>query len=61
VAGQTIIRLNPGKYVIPDTVENNIKAYVICEDKKIADQISTWEMTPEEIVKQQAQIAREKA
>ena len=56
VAGKTIIRLNPGKYVIPDTVENNIHAYVICEDDKMADRIATWEMSPEEIAKRQAQI-----
>ena len=37
VGGQTIIRLNPGNYVIPNTFENNVKVYIICEDKKVAD------------------------
>lgn len=58
VAGKTIIRLNPGNYVIPDTIENNINAYVICEDDKMADRIATWEMSPEEIAKRQALITR---
>jgi hypothetical protein len=37
--GQTIIRLNPGTYVIPNTIDNNVHVYIICEDKKIADEV----------------------
>ena len=57
---RTIIRLNPGKYVIPDTIDNCIYAYVICEDVAIADRITTWEMSPEEIAKFQVELSREK-
>ena len=48
VGDQTIIRLNPGSYTIPNTEENHIKVYLICEDKKVADQVATYEMTSEE-------------
>lgn len=44
VGGHTIIRLNPGPYEILDTIENNIFAYIICEDKKVADQVSHFGM-----------------
>jgi hypothetical protein len=37
VGDQTVIRLNPGNYQIPKTVENNVKVYIICEDKSVAD------------------------
>ena len=60
VDDRTIIRLNPGKYVIPDTIDNNIFAYVICEDIAIAERITTWEMSPEEIAKFQVEQSREK-
>ena len=33
----TIIRLNPGSYIIPNTTEANVHAYIICEDTKVAD------------------------
>jgi hypothetical protein len=49
VGGQTIIRLNPGKYEIPKTVENNVHVYLICEDKEVADTVATYDMTQEEI------------
>lgn len=49
VGDQTIIRLNPGSYCIPDTKDNNIKVYLICEDKKVADQVSTYDMSADEI------------
>ncbi|KAL4473536.1 hypothetical protein ABPG74_022400 [Tetrahymena malaccensis] len=49
VGGQTIIRLNPGNYVIPNTFENKVKVYIICEDKKVADQVSNYELLQEEI------------
>ena len=34
IAGETVIRLNPGSYIIPDTIENNAHVYIICPDKK---------------------------
>ena len=49
VAGQIIIRLNPGNYTIPDSLNNKIFVYIICEDKKVADQVTTYDMTNEEI------------
>lgn len=48
IGNQTIIRLNPGSYVIPNTAENHVKVYLICEDKKVADQVATYEMSAEE-------------
>lgn len=35
VGGLAIIRLNPGTYIIPNTFENNVYVYMICEDKKV--------------------------
>lgn len=49
VGGQTIIRLNPGPYIIPNTKESNVHVYIICEDKKVADQVATYDMSTEEI------------
>lgn len=61
VCGQTIIRLNPGSYTIPDTQENNIHVYMICEDKKVADQVATYEMSVEDLASyQQQQNAKNK-
>lgn len=37
IGKHTIIRLNPGSYIIPNTIEANVHAYIICEDKKVAD------------------------
>ena len=37
IGKQTIIRLNPGSYQIPNTIEANVHGYIICEDKKVAD------------------------
>jgi len=55
VSGQTIIRLNPGNYSIPHTMENKIHVYMICEDKKVADQVALYEMTTDEIAAYQQQ------
>ncbi|CAD8072511.1 unnamed protein product [Paramecium primaurelia] len=52
----TIIRLNPGSYIIPNTTEANVHAYIICEDKKVADQVATYEMTTEEIANYHYQL-----
>jgi len=45
VDGNTIIRLNPGPYEIPDTVESNVHVYIICEDKGVADKVTTIDMS----------------
>ncbi len=55
MGGQTIIRLNPGTYVIPNTIDNNVHGYIICEDKEVADQVATYDMSPEEIALYQMQ------
>lgn len=44
-----MVILNPGDFEIPDVVKNDIHAYLICEDKKVADEIAYFEMTQEEI------------
>jgi hypothetical protein len=50
IDGKTIVILNPGNYEIPDVRANKVHVYVICEDKKVADQVSTFDMTSEEIL-----------
>ena len=49
IGNHTIIRLNPGAYVIPNTIEANVFGYIICEDKKVADQVAMFEMSNDEI------------
>ena len=49
LAGETVIRLNPGNYKIPDTIENNVHVYIICPNKKIADRASTFGLSNEEL------------
>ena len=44
-----MIILNPGDFEIPDVIKNDIHVYIICEDKKVADEIALYEMTQEEI------------
>lgn len=44
-----MIILNPGDFEIPDIVQNDIYAYLICEDKKVADEIAYYEISQEEI------------
>lgn len=44
-----MVILNPGDFEIPDVVKNDIHAYLICEDKKVADEIAYFEMNQEEI------------
>lgn len=48
--GQTLVLLNPGNYEIKDTFEYNIHVYVICEDKSVADEVSTYELNAEQII-----------
>ena len=42
--------MNPGNYIIPDSLNNKIFVYIICEDKKVADQVTTYDMTTEELL-----------
>ena len=51
IAGETVIRLNPGSYIIPDTIENNVHVYIICPDKKISDRVSNFGLMGEELTK----------
>lgn len=48
--GQTLVLLNPGNYEIKDTLEYNVHVYVICEDKSVADEVSTYELNPEQVI-----------
>ena len=57
VKGHTVIILNPGSYIIPDRDEIVVHVYMICEDKKVADQVATYEMPLEEIQAYQIQKA----
>lgn len=50
IEGQTVIRLNPGSYFIRNSPENNVHVYIICEDKKVADKVATYQMTEQEIL-----------
>jgi hypothetical protein len=56
IGKHTIIRLNPGSYVIPNTIEANVHGYIICEDKKVADLVATYEMNTEEIINYQSYL-----
>ena len=50
LGGKTIIKLNPGTFIIPQPENNNnVSVYVICESKKVADQITYYDMTSDEI------------
>ena len=51
ICGRKIIKLNPEAYVIPEIKESNVHVYVICEDKTVADKITTYEMSTKEILK----------
>ena len=38
IGGKTIIKLNPGTFIIPPKkLKNHVWVYVICENKKVAD------------------------
>lgn len=50
VNGTTIIRLNPGEYEIPNTIDSDVHVYIICEDKSVADKVTTYDMNSDEIV-----------
>ena len=43
-----IVILNPGNYEIPDIQVNKVHVYIVCEDKKVADIVATYDMTPEQ-------------
>ena len=50
VEGKVVIRLAPLRYLLQNIRRNKIHVYVICEEKKIADQIATMNMSNEDIV-----------
>jgi len=58
VEGKTIIRLAPMKYLLRDIRKNKIHVSVICEEKKIAEQIAVMNMSNEDIA---ADLALRKA
>lgn len=47
--GKTIIRLNPSDFIVNNINQNKIYVYLICPDKKTADEIETLDMDKEEI------------
>ena len=47
--GRTIIRLNPSDFVVNNIEKNSIHVYLICQDKKTADEIETLDMDKAEI------------
>ena len=49
--GKTIIRLNPSDFIVNNIQKNQIYVYLICPDKKTADEIETLDMTKDEINK----------
>ena len=49
--GKTIIRLNPSDFIVNNIKENDIHVYMICPNKKDAEEIETLEMTNEEQIK----------
>lgn len=52
---KTIIRLNPSNFVVSNIEANDIRVYVISQDKKQAVEIETLQMTEEEINRYNAQ------
>ena len=49
--GKTIIRLHPSDFIVNNIQKNQIYFYLICPDKKTADEIVTLDMTKDEINK----------
>lgn len=43
-----LVVLNPGNFEIPKDQKNNIYVYVICSDKNVADQVTTYNMNVDE-------------
>lgn len=43
-----LVVLNPGNFEIPSKFKNNVYVYIICEDKKVADQVTTYNLNVEE-------------
>ncbi|KAL4472400.1 hypothetical protein ABPG74_018349 [Tetrahymena malaccensis] len=50
IDGQTVIRLNPGSYIVRNTPENNVHVYIICEDKNVADKVASYQMTAQDLI-----------
>ena len=46
--GKTLIRINPGDFIVNNIKENEIYVYTICPDRRTAESIETIEMTKEE-------------
>ncbi|CAD8212795.1 unnamed protein product [Paramecium octaurelia] len=53
---QAIITLNPGVFIIP--IQCKVHAYIICQDKKVADLVATYDMTTEEIANYHFQLSQ---
>eukprot|EP00744_Colponema_vietnamica_P004998 GILI01007381.1.p1 GENE.GILI01007381.1~~GILI01007381.1.p1 ORF type:complete len:1097 (+),score=258.72 GILI01007381.1:466-3291(+) len=49
VLGETIIRLNPGDFILPDTFRNGVFGFVIADNKEAAEYLTSYEMTPAEL------------
>jgi hypothetical protein len=47
--GRTIIRLNPSDFIVNNIAGNQIHVYLICQDKKTADEIEILDMNKDEI------------
>jgi hypothetical protein len=43
-----LVVLNPGNFEIPSQFKNNIYVYIICSDKKVADQVTTYNINIDE-------------
>jgi hypothetical protein len=43
-----LVVLNPGNFEIPEKIKNNVYVYIICEDKKLADQVTTYSQNLDE-------------
>ncbi|EAR83473.2 cation channel family protein (macronuclear) [Tetrahymena thermophila SB210] len=50
IEGQTVIRLNPGSYIVRNTPENNVHVYIICEDKNVADKVASYQMSAQDLI-----------
>ena len=50
IDGEALVILNPGNFEIPLSMKNSTYVYIICEDKKVADQVSTYSVSGENLL-----------
>ncbi len=49
IDGEALVILNPGNYEIPEKLKNCTFVYIICEDKDVADQVTIYNVSEEDV------------